>query len=180
MRPKAGLAKARFDMTRVDADFKNRVYKIVTEIPKGRVMTYGQIAAICQAAWAAWEVGQIAHLAPCAGLPACPAIADQPASLLTAHQAFFGSAAPSQYLDTALSTAHQKKPAALSARREVCPAHDLPWQRVVNKSGGLARGYPGGLNGHRTDLEAEGVQVFDDYKVEVDKLLWAPDQISLL
>jgi methylated-DNA-protein-cysteine methyltransferase-like protein len=27
-------------------------------------MTYGQVAAICGAAWAAWEVGQIAHYGP--------------------------------------------------------------------------------------------------------------------
>ncbi len=29
-------------------------------------MTYGQIAAVCGAAWAAWEVGQIAHAGPAA------------------------------------------------------------------------------------------------------------------
>jgi len=37
---------------------------MVLLIPRGRVMTYGQIAALCGAAWAAWEVGQIAHLGP--------------------------------------------------------------------------------------------------------------------
>lgn len=51
-------------MSRVDADFAKRVYDIVALIPKGRVMTYGQIAAYCGAAWAAWEVGQIAHTGP--------------------------------------------------------------------------------------------------------------------
>lgn len=51
-------------MPRVDAAFKERVYDLVAQIPKGRVMTYGQIAAICGAAWAAWEVGQIAHTGP--------------------------------------------------------------------------------------------------------------------
>ena len=55
-------------MPRVDADFKQRVYDIVAQIPKGKVMTYGQIAAYCGAAWAAWEVGQIAHTGP-SGLP---------------------------------------------------------------------------------------------------------------
>lgn len=51
-------------MPRVDPEFNQRVYDIVGQIPKGRVMTYGQIAAICGAAWAAWEVGQIAHFGP--------------------------------------------------------------------------------------------------------------------
>jgi methylated-DNA-protein-cysteine methyltransferase related protein len=110
---------------RVDADFKKRVYKIVESIPKGRLMTYGQVAALAGASWAAWEVGQIAHRGP----------------------------------------------------------SDLPWQRVVNKSGGLARGYPGGFNGHKLALEAEGVAVDEDYKVDIEGLLWrpeAPGQNSLL
>lgn len=57
-----------FLMPRVDDKFKDRVYDLVAQIPKGRVMTYGQIAALCGAAWAAWEVGQIAHTGP-TGLP---------------------------------------------------------------------------------------------------------------
>ncbi|HEX9153459.1 MAG TPA: MGMT family protein [Candidatus Saccharimonadales bacterium] len=55
-------------MSRVDGEFAQRVYSLVGQIPEGRVMTYGQIAAVCGAAWAAWEVGQIAHRGP-AGLP---------------------------------------------------------------------------------------------------------------
>ena len=51
-------------MPRVDAEFKERVYKLVAQIPKGRLMTYGQLAALAGAAWAAWEVGQIAHTGP--------------------------------------------------------------------------------------------------------------------
>jgi len=112
-------------MQRVDADFKERVYAIVATIPKGRVATYGQVAALAGAAWAAWEVGQVAHRGP-AG---------------------------------------------------------LPWQRVVNKSGGLARGYPGGMEGHKKDLEKEDIAVSPDYKVDMEKLLWqpiAPGQSSLL
>src|SRR6266576_2827928 len=100
-------------MTRVDSEFKDRVYKIVAGIPKGKVMSYGQIAAVAGAAWAAWEVGQIAHTGPA----------------------------------------------------------NLPWQRVVNKSGGLARGYPGGFEGHKQVLEAEGTEVDEDYKVKIQELL---------
>lgn len=51
-------------MARVDAGFKERVYELVVKIPKGKVATYGQIAALAGAAWAAWEVGQIAHTGP--------------------------------------------------------------------------------------------------------------------
>lgn len=51
-------------MPRTDAAFTQKVYETVASIPKGRVMTYGQLAAVCGAAWAAWEVGQIAHNGP--------------------------------------------------------------------------------------------------------------------
>jgi alkylated DNA nucleotide flippase Atl1 len=60
---------------------------------------------------------------------------------------------------------------------------NLPWQRVVNKSGGLARGYPGGFEGHKKALEAEGIAVNDEYKVDIGELLWQPpnkNQSSLL
>jgi methylated-DNA-protein-cysteine methyltransferase related protein len=110
-------------MPRVDADFNKRVYELVAQIPKGRLMTYGQIAALCGAAWAAWEVGQIAHTGP----------------------------------------------------------SDLPWQRVVNKQGGLAAGWPGGgREAHAALLRAEGLEVSEDYKVDIGKLLWNPSQTTLL
>ena len=110
-------------MPRVDEDFKQRVYELVAKIPQGKVMTYGQIAAICGAAWAAWEVGQLAHFGPTG----------------------------------------------------------LPWQRVVNKQGELARGYvPDGLAGHKRALEADGITVSDEFKVKVDQLLWNPNQNRLL
>lgn len=110
-------------MPRVDAAFKERVYELVAQIPKGKVMTYGQIAALCGAAWAAWEVGQIAHTGP----------------------------------------------------------SDLPWQRVVNKQGGLAAGWPGGgREAHAARLRADGIAVSDDYTVDVGALLWSPSQTTLL
>jgi len=105
-------------MTRVDAEFRERVYELVAQIPVGRVMTYGQIAAICGEPRAAWEVGQIAHNGPT----------------------------------------------------------DLPWQRVVNREGGLAVGWPnGGQEAHKAILEAEGIEVSSDYKVDVTHLQWRPD-----
>ncbi|HSW85449.1 MAG TPA: MGMT family protein [Candidatus Saccharimonadales bacterium] len=103
-------------MSELDKAFRLRVEAIVEQIPKGRVMTYGQIAALCGNARAARIVGGIAH---------------------------FGDP-------------------------------DLPWQRVVNKSGGLASGYPGGRQGHKRALEIEGIEVSDDNQVDVKKLLWRP------
>lgn len=42
-------------------NFRQRVESLVATIPRGRVMTYGQIAAICGNARAARIVGGIAH-----------------------------------------------------------------------------------------------------------------------
>lgn len=105
-------------MEELDAGFRQRVEALVARIPQGRVMTYGQLAALCGNARAARIVGGIAH---------------------------FGDP-------------------------------DLPWQRVVNKQGGLASGYPGGRSGHKQVLEAEGFEVGEDYKVNVESLIWWPEQ----
>ena len=51
---------------------------------------------------------------------------------------------------------------------------DLPWQRVVNKLGGLAAGYPGGREGHKQVLESEGMVVSEDMQVDVHTLIWWP------
>jgi methylated-DNA-protein-cysteine methyltransferase-like protein len=97
-------------------DFRFMVESIVAQIPPGRVMTYGQIAALCGNARASRIVGTIAH---------------------------FGNP-------------------------------KLPWQRVVNKKGYLASGYPGGRSGHKQVLEGEGFVVSDDYKINIEELLWWP------
>jgi methylated-DNA-protein-cysteine methyltransferase-like protein len=69
-------------MNDVDTGFKDRVEALVAQIPEGKVMTYGQLAALAGNPLAARIVGGIAH---------------------------FGDP-------------------------------NLPWQRVVNKQGGLASG----------------------------------------
>ncbi len=102
-------------MSKDEPTFAQRVESVVSLIPQGRVMTYGQLAALCGNARAARIVGGIAH---------------------------FGDP-------------------------------DLPWQRVVNKQGGLASGYPGGRRSHQQALELEGYQV-NDFKVDVKELLWWP------
>ena len=48
----------------------------------------------------------------------------------------------------------------------------LPWHRVVNRHGGLASGYPGGPEAHKKHLEAEGIKVTKDFKVNLKELLW--------
>ena len=103
-------------MTVTDPGFRERVEMTVAQIPAGRVMTYGQIAALCGNVRAARIVGGIAH---------------------------FGDP-------------------------------KLPWHRVVNKSGGLASGYPGGRAAHKAALEAEGYEVSASFQVVVEELLWAP------
>lgn len=58
---------------------------------------------------------------------------------------------------------------------------DLPWQRVVNKKGGLATGYYGGRQGQKADLEAEGVTVMgegEELYVNVGELLWNPELVD--
>lgn len=45
----------------LDAGFKDRVQALVAQIPQGRVMTYGQLAALCGNARAARIVGGVAH-----------------------------------------------------------------------------------------------------------------------
>lgn len=44
-----------------DANFATRVNALVAQIPSGRVMTYGQIAALCGNPRAARIVGGVAH-----------------------------------------------------------------------------------------------------------------------
>lgn len=106
-------------MDEVSDEFRARVYEVVRHIPKGRVMSYGQIAALVGSPRAARIVGGVAHW----GDP------------------------------------------------------DLPWQRVVMKDGSLAPGYPGGTAGHAAALQAEGVEISDDFKVvNMAERLWRPPE----
>jgi methylated-DNA-protein-cysteine methyltransferase-like protein len=103
-------------MKKANTEFRDRVEEVVAQIPKSRVMTYGQIAALCGSPRAARIVGGIAH-----------------------------------YGD-----------------------EKLPWQRVVHKDGRLAVGYPGGVEGQKQVLAAEGIVVDSEYRVDVETLLWWP------
>lgn len=106
-------------MDRPESSFREDVYALVAQIPKGKVMTYGQIAALVGHPRAARQVGQIAHFGP----------------------------------------------------------SDLPWWRVVNKQGGLAGAYTnGGRTEHKRALQADGVVVSDEYKCDVNTLVWWPSK----
>ena len=102
----------------VNDNFAERVYEYVAQIPSGRVMTYGQLAALCGSPRAARIVGGVAHFGP----------------------------------------------------------EELPWHRVVNKQGGLAGAFPGGRSEQARRLETEGVVVSEDYAINIDELLWWPQQ----
>jgi len=100
---------------------RKRVYDIVALVPRGRVVTYGQVALLTGIPRAAREVGWIAHTGP---------------------------------------------------------SH-LPWQRVVNRFGGLAKGYPGGQPGHKFDLGKDGVEVRSDCSVDLAQYQWWPDKEAM-
>jgi len=48
-------------MDEVSDEFRQRVYEVVRHIPRGRVMSYGQIAALVGSPRAARIVGGVAH-----------------------------------------------------------------------------------------------------------------------
>jgi methylated-DNA-protein-cysteine methyltransferase-like protein len=47
----------------------------------------------------------------------------------------------------------------------------LPWQRVVKRDGSLAEGYPGGVEGHKQVLEAEGIHISAAYQLDINKYI---------
>ena len=51
-------------MSEPDSTFSQLVYEYIAAIPSGRVMTYGQVAALCGHPRAARIVGTIAHWGP--------------------------------------------------------------------------------------------------------------------
>lgn len=52
---------------------------------------------------------------------------------------------------------------------------DLPWQRVVNRFGRLASGYPGGRDGHRQVLEQEGITSTNQIVDHFEEIRWKPN-----
>jgi methylated-DNA-protein-cysteine methyltransferase related protein len=52
-----------------DRSYRDRVYEIVRQVPRGRVMTYGQIAAILGEGYTARTVGYVMHGADTENVP---------------------------------------------------------------------------------------------------------------
>jgi len=95
-----------------------QIYALVRRIPRGRVMTYGQIATLIE---------------------------------------------------------NRLSPRAVGWAMHGCPA-GVPWQRVVNASGGCSTDrlpdIPAGLQ--RAMLEAEGVEFRENGTLEVERYRWTP------
>jgi methylated-DNA-protein-cysteine methyltransferase-like protein len=100
--------------------FYDDVYDVVRRIPKGRVTTYGHVAALCGKPRAARTVGWALHALP--------------------------------------------------------ENSDVPWQRVINRRGGISIakiGIPPALQ--RALLRAEGVRFRKDGTVDLRRFGWRPD-----
>lgn len=99
-------------------DVFKSVYALVKKIPKGRVMTYGQIATLLESRISPRAVGWAMH--------GCP--------------------------------------------------KGVPWQRVVNATGGLSTDripdIPAGLQ--RAILEGEGIRFRPNGKLDLDRYGWSP------
>lgn len=55
-------------------------------------------------------------------------------------------------------------------------SEELPWHRLVNASGGLATGYPGGQDVQRQLLEQDGISCDSNYRVvDFEERRWRPD-----
>jgi len=98
--------------------FKDRVYTLLSLVPRGKVVTYGQLALLAGLPRGARQVGWLAH----AGHPG------------------------------------------------------LPWQRVVNRFGGLASGYRGGRSEQKKALARDGVRTREDFTVDLARYQWWPGE----
>lgn len=96
--------------------FTKRVLEIVKSIPRGKVLTYGQVGLLAGAPRSARQVGRI-----------------------------------------------------LYAR-----GHTVPWQRVINRYGGLSTYKIGSGHTQRMLLEQEGVAFTSDGMVELARHQWRP------
>ncbi len=102
-----------------EPSFRKQVEALVRRVPRGRVVTYGQIAALLGAPRKAQAVGFVAH-----------------------------------YGDP-----------------------ELPWQRVVNRHGRMAPGYPGGMVAHADLLRQEGVEVDPrEFTCDLRRYQWWPPE----
>lgn len=166
-------------------NFRDCVHKLVSDIPVGKVMTYGQIAALCGSPRSARIVGGIAHWAPCIGLSSCRVTGrtdldgmQGAAEQRTEPYSAYGEGVAEVATQQSAKSTGRLRGFAMRQAGALCPSCDLPWHRVVNKQGGLASGYPGGRQAHARHLATEGIKILDDYRVDIGNLLWRPDKVN--
>jgi methylated-DNA-protein-cysteine methyltransferase-like protein len=99
-------------------NFYHAVIRFIKRIPRGRVATYGQIAALAGNPRAARQVAWVLHSAS--------------------------------------------------------EAHQLPWHRVVNRSGGISLPRQGGYELQRALLIRERVPFNDQERIDLKKFQWQP------
>jgi methylated-DNA-protein-cysteine methyltransferase-like protein len=106
------------DLPKKKGDVAEMVYRWVKKIPRGRVMTYGQISALLRHRISARAVGWMMHNSP----------------------------------------------------------KGVPWQRVVNASGGCSTDrlpdFPQGIQRHL--LEAEGIKFLENGTLDLNRYRWMP------
>lgn len=100
------------------APFTVRAIEVMRAIPRGKVATYAQVAAVAGSALAARQVVRVLH---------------------------------------SLSRVER-----------------LPWQRVINSRGSISLLRGAGFEEQKALLEAEGVAVKEDGRIDMKKYLWVP------
>ena len=78
--------------------FYDKIYAVVCEIPRGRVATYGQVAAMAGNGGAARAVGNALHRNPAPGLIPCHRVVNAQGRLAP-HFAFGGDAEQQRLLE---------------------------------------------------------------------------------
>lgn len=129
-----------------------RVYEIVMQIPRGRVLTYGVISDMLGGRLTAQGVGWALKALPDSSVK------------VTAKGAGRGKTTLKK---PAGGATKGKEPGKYSSQT-------VPWQRVINARGTTSTfkvGMPPDLQ--RQMLEKEGVQFDDEGKVDLKKYLWA-------
>jgi methylated-DNA-protein-cysteine methyltransferase-like protein len=114
---------------KADNPFQMRVLDIVRAIPRGKVLTYGQVALLAGAPRSARQVGRILYT-----------------------------------WGRTIGTAGGRGRAAR-----------IPWQRVINRFGGLSTYKIGSGHEQRVLLEAEGVEFLADGTVNLARHQWRPN-----
>lgn len=75
------------------------------------------------------------------------------------------------YGDLAVLAGHPYAARVVGQIAHFGPEH-LPWQRLVNKTGGMARGFWGGPEAHASLLGGEGVEIKNFKIVNMEQYHW--------